>query len=481
MRALPRERAKAPYSPAEIAAFLALADAQPTVSRRMRAAGLVCLGAGAGLTGADLRGVRGADVVCRSGGVLVDVRGARPRAVPVLARYHQRLLACAEFAGPGLVYRRDQRRAQEHHHPADPVAGRRGRAAPAGGQPAAVHLAGMSARSYSAWPPSCPPPGSPAPSGSATCSPPWTRPMRPPLSRCPGRHGEHPACRARGDHRRLRRRAADRGAAARRGAAPPADASAPCWPGCCLAQAGHRPAHLTRVRDALTALPADDQRPARRDRRLENRPAPAHLPADRADLRPGRGRRWPRTSPTACPRTSSQAICDDLLEASVPEEHKHASTALAVDWTDVETFSRPPPRGTRDCAGPEASWGHRSGTAARQDSELFFGYYLSAATMMRDETRPARPRAGPPDDRVLLPARPGPRLGPGTDRDARGRHPARRHPRRLRLRPPRRRRLGHPAARSRRAAGPGPAPRSTAAPRAPTTAPSSPTATSTAR
>ena len=100
---LPRERAKAPYSPAEIAGFLALADAQPTVSRRMRAAGLVCLGAGAGLTGADLRGVRGADVVCRSGGVLVDVRGARPRAVPVLARYHQRLLACAEFAGSGLV------------------------------------------------------------------------------------------------------------------------------------------------------------------------------------------------------------------------------------------------------------------------------------------------------------------------------------------------------------------------------------------
>ena len=72
---LPRERAKAPYSPAEIAGFLALADAQPTAARRMRAAGLVCLGAGAGLTGADLRGVRGTDVICRSGGVIVEVRG----------------------------------------------------------------------------------------------------------------------------------------------------------------------------------------------------------------------------------------------------------------------------------------------------------------------------------------------------------------------------------------------------------------------
>jgi hypothetical protein len=100
---LPRERAKAPYSPAEIAGYLALADAQPAMSRRMRAAGLVCLGAGAGLTGADLRGVRGSGVACRSGGVVVEVRGARPRAVPVLSRYHDILLASAEFAGPGLI------------------------------------------------------------------------------------------------------------------------------------------------------------------------------------------------------------------------------------------------------------------------------------------------------------------------------------------------------------------------------------------
>ncbi len=100
---LPRERAKAPYSPAEIAGYLALAGAQPTMSRRMRAAGLVCLGAGAGLAGADLRSVRGSDVVCRSGGVIVQVRGRRPRAVPVLARYHEPLLAAAAFAGTALV------------------------------------------------------------------------------------------------------------------------------------------------------------------------------------------------------------------------------------------------------------------------------------------------------------------------------------------------------------------------------------------
>ena len=100
---LPRERSKAPYSPAQIGGFLALADAQPTMGRRMRAAGLVCLGAGAGLIRSDLRGVRGSDVACRSGGVIVTVRGARPRAVPLLARYHAPLLAAAGFAGNTLI------------------------------------------------------------------------------------------------------------------------------------------------------------------------------------------------------------------------------------------------------------------------------------------------------------------------------------------------------------------------------------------
>jgi integrase len=100
---LPRERAKAPYSPAEISGYLALADAQLTRERRMRAAGLVCLGAGAGLIRGDLREARGTDVACRSGGVIVIVRGARPRTVPVLARYHASLLAAARFAGTGLI------------------------------------------------------------------------------------------------------------------------------------------------------------------------------------------------------------------------------------------------------------------------------------------------------------------------------------------------------------------------------------------
>jgi integrase len=83
---LPRERSKQPYSAAEISGYLALADAQPTRERRMRAAGLVCLGAGAGLIRGDLRDARGTDVVRRFGGVVVAVRGTRARTVPVPRR-----------------------------------------------------------------------------------------------------------------------------------------------------------------------------------------------------------------------------------------------------------------------------------------------------------------------------------------------------------------------------------------------------------
>jgi len=101
---LPRQRAKAPYSAAEIDGYLALADAQATPGRRTRASALVCLGAGAGLIRSDLRQARGTDITCRSGGMIVAVRGGRaPRTVPVLARYHQRLLDAAAFAGGNFL------------------------------------------------------------------------------------------------------------------------------------------------------------------------------------------------------------------------------------------------------------------------------------------------------------------------------------------------------------------------------------------
>jgi integrase len=101
---LPRERAKTPYTAGEIAGYLALAAVQPTPARRARAAGLICLGAGAGLIRSDLRSARGTDITRRSGGVIVQVRGGRaPRTVPVLARYHAPLLEAAAFAGQNFL------------------------------------------------------------------------------------------------------------------------------------------------------------------------------------------------------------------------------------------------------------------------------------------------------------------------------------------------------------------------------------------
>jgi hypothetical protein len=81
--ALGRPRAKAPYSPGEVAAFFALAQTQPT----------------AGLQGGDLRAVTGGHVAARPGGMVVTVEGPRPRSVPVLARYQARLAVSAGFAG----------------------------------------------------------------------------------------------------------------------------------------------------------------------------------------------------------------------------------------------------------------------------------------------------------------------------------------------------------------------------------------------
>ena len=97
---LPRERAKAPYTAAEIGGYLALAG-EPR-GRRARPPRWPA-GRGAGLIRSDLRQVRGSDVIARSGGLIVQVRGRRPRAVPVLSRYHQPLLASAEFAGEHLL------------------------------------------------------------------------------------------------------------------------------------------------------------------------------------------------------------------------------------------------------------------------------------------------------------------------------------------------------------------------------------------
>ena len=100
---LARERSKRPYSLSEIDGFLRLAAAQSTRARGLRASALVCLGAGAGIVTGELRHVRGSDIGCRAGGVIVAVSGQRARTVPVSERYHERLLEAAAFAGDRYV------------------------------------------------------------------------------------------------------------------------------------------------------------------------------------------------------------------------------------------------------------------------------------------------------------------------------------------------------------------------------------------
>ncbi len=160
--------------------------------------------------------------------------------------------------------------------------------------------------------------------------------------------------------------------------------------GMCLAQADHRPAHLTRVHQALTGLSDDDQR--RLGVVADWKHGPHLLTYRQAERTSGLvAAALGKDEPDGLPSQALQAVCDDLLEASVPGEFKDASTSLAVDWTDMESFSRPPPARGADCADPEASWGHRKNNLLRREDELFFGYYLSAAIMMPGENGPAIP------------------------------------------------------------------------------------------
>jgi hypothetical protein len=160
--------------------------------------------------------------------------------------------------------------------------------------------------------------------------------------------------------------------------------------GMCLAQADHRPAHLSRVHQALVSLPEADQWRLGVTADWKNGP---HLLTYRQTERTfglvtaALG----KDQPDGLPSPPLQAVCDDLLEASIPGQFKDTSTSLAVDWTDLESFSRPPPHGTSNCADPEASWGHRKNNLLRSEDELFYGYYLSAGVMMREETGPAVP------------------------------------------------------------------------------------------
>ena len=95
--------------------------------------------------------------------------------------------------------------------------------------------------------------------------------------------------------------------------------------GMCLTQADHRPAHLTRVHQALTSLPEDDQR--RLGVIADWKHGPHQLTYRQTEYTFGLvADALGKDEPDGLPSRALQAACDDLLEASIPQEFKDAST-----------------------------------------------------------------------------------------------------------------------------------------------------------
>ena len=377
----------------------------------MRAAGLVCLGAGAGLIRGDLRDVRGSDVACRSGGVVV-YRARRPPAHGAGAGPLPR-----PAAGRGAVrrdragLRRGRSRPPEPDEPADQRAGRRERACPGWtppgcarpGWPDCAELLGLATFMHAAGI-SCSqrlgdlvaglePAGEAARGRAARGGPPAMIPL----------------AAARGDHRRLRRRAADRGHAADRGAPPAAERSAPCWPGMCLAQADHRPAHLTRVHQALTSLPEDDQR--RLGVIADWKHGPHRLTYRQTERTFGLVTgALGKDDPDGLPSAALQAICDDLLEASDPGRVQGRQHVAGGGLDRPGILLPAPARAAARLRRPRSLLGTPQEQPAAQPGRAV----LRLLPVRRDHDargeRPGRPRARPPRHGLVVPRRPGPRL-----------------------------------------------------------------------
>lgn len=157
--------------------------------------------------------------------------------------------------------------------------------------------------------------------------------------------------------------------------------------GILLALCDGRPGHLSRVHEALVSLPAPERRRLGVEAAWSSGP---HLLSYRQVERTFSlvagvlGKNGDRHRPTEV----LGWLFDRLVEASVTLSCTPRSSSLAVDWTDVESFSQRRPTHDGAYSDPDASWGHRKGGGPGERDELFFGYYLQFATMMRDETGP---------------------------------------------------------------------------------------------
>jgi hypothetical protein len=159
--------------------------------------------------------------------------------------------------------------------------------------------------------------------------------------------------------------------------------------GILLALADHRPAHLTRVHQALIALDVADQ--WRLGVIVDSKRGPHTLTYRQTERTFGLlVKLLGAHAVPGCPSDTLAAVVDQLMEASIPDRYKHASSALAIDWTDLESWALPPHSGHTG-ADPDASWGHRASHAIGVTDELFYGYYPQIATMVAEDHGPPVP------------------------------------------------------------------------------------------
>ncbi len=144
-----------------------------------------------------------------------------------------------------------------------------------------------------------------------------------------------------------------------------------------------RPAHLVRVHAALRCL---EEAERWRLKVIANWNGVAHELTYRQIeyLQQLLEKVLSKGEPDGTATTRLQELLDAALDASVPAAYKEASSSLALDWTDVESFCHPPGKDGIS-ADPEAAWGHRRGGGPGEKSELFFGHYANLATMVREE------------------------------------------------------------------------------------------------
>ena len=143
-----------------------------------------------------------------------------------------------------------------------------------------------------------------------------------------------------------------------------------------------RPAHLSRVHRALFCLGEADKR--RLGVIAQWKTGPHELTYRQLERTFGLVvKALSAQHPDGKPCQTLSEIVDCLLEASVKVLGCPQSSSLAIDWSNYESFARPPHKDGR-CADPEAAWGHRNTNHPGQ-SETFFGYYLQAATIVSED------------------------------------------------------------------------------------------------